>query len=76
MVFKTRAQAEYFITWYVVGSGYKIINVEPIDKPSRVKIICGSSITKNLNKFYKSQKVEFREPPPGTQCYAAVKVLT
>ena len=84
--FKTKENAKDFIDilGFWESAGFSIIKVETAGKGKVPKFICLVSIGYNtedlFNDFYKHSKLDmsmfFREEPPdGTICYPAVKVL-
>jgi hypothetical protein len=79
MVFGTKKQAKDFIFANAIA-GAKIIKVKPIGRRLKLKLISPIQTgyeTKLLNRFYHCPKeYGYHFFPDGTQCYAAVKVLT
>ena len=77
-VFKTRIQAERFLT-SATRCVLIIIRVYPVGRGKNVKFVCDYPMELTLNNFYNKEEGEHlyipMKPPPGTIFYPAVEVL-
>jgi len=78
-VFKTRRQAEMFLTGRRKLVVLRIIRVYPVGRGRNVKFVCDYPMESALDNFYNAEEDERlyipMKPPPGTIFYPAVEVI-